>query len=81
MSNWNAVLLLLGILALLVAVCLGAVWLEHRFPGKRYDERQMAARGRAWRFSGIVGTVYYLLVFAYFSGATAGEALKLLPIC
>ena len=79
MSKWNAVLLLLGILALLVAVCLGAVWLERRFPGKRYDERQMAARGRAWRFSGIVGTVYYLLVFAYFLRCDSRGSFEIAP--
>ena len=64
MSNWNAVLLLLGILALLVAVCLGAVWLERRFPGKRFDERQKIARGNAYRLASWVGNVYFLVILA-----------------
>ena len=79
MSKWNAVFLLLGILALLVAVCLGVVWMEHRFPGKKYDERQMAARGRAWRFSGIVGMVYYLLIFAYFLRCDSRGSFEVAP--
>ncbi len=64
MSNWNAVLLLLGILALLVAVCLAVVWLERRFPGKRFDERQKIARGNAYRLASWVGNVYFLVILA-----------------
>ena len=64
MSKWNAVFLLLGILALLVAVCLGVVWLERRFPGKKFDERQKIARGNAYRLSSLVGNVYFLVILA-----------------
>ena len=60
----NAVFLLLGILALLVAVCLGVVWLERRFPGKKFDERQKIARGNAYRLSSWVGNVYFLVILA-----------------
>lgn len=79
MSVRNSVFLLLGLLGLLVAVCVGIVWLERRFPGKRFDERQMAARGRAWRFSGIVGTVYYLLVFVYFLRCDSRGSFEIAP--
>ena len=64
MPVWNAVFLLLGILALLVAVCLGVVWLERRFPGKKFDERQKIARGNAYRLSSWVGNVYFLVILA-----------------
>ena len=64
MSKWNAVFLLLGFLALLVVVCLVAVWLERRFPGKRFDERQKIARGNAYRLSSWVGNVYFLVILA-----------------
>lgn len=63
MSVWNALLLMLGVLILLVIICLAAVWLEKKFPGKNFDERQKIARGNANRLSSGVGMLYYLVVF------------------
>lgn len=51
MSAMKFLVFSLGVLILLVLVCLGAVWLERRFPGKRFDERQKIARGNAYRLS------------------------------
>ena len=64
MSVWNAIVLLLGVLALLAAVCLCAIWLERRFPGKKYDERQKISRGNAYRLGSWVGSVYFLTILA-----------------
>lgn len=44
---------------LLMAVCAGVIWLERKFPGKEYDERQKIARGNAYRFSFWTGMLYY----------------------
>ena len=55
-------LLILLALAGIVLLCLGAVWLEKRYPVEEYDERQKAARGRGYRLSTITGLIYYTCV-------------------
>ena len=64
MSAMKFLLFSLGVVILLVLVCLGAVWLEGRFPGKRFDERQKIARGNAYRLASWVGNVYFLVIVA-----------------
>lgn len=51
-------LVLLGI----VLLCLAAVWIEKKFPGKQYDERQILARSKAHRLAYWVGFVYSMAV-------------------
>lgn len=50
------------VLASIVLLCFGAVWLEKRYPVQEYDERQKAARGRGYRLSFWTGIVYYIIV-------------------
>ena len=57
-----AVGIIILVLASIVLLCFGAVWLEKRYPVQEYDERQKAARGRAYRLSTITGLVYYTCV-------------------
>lgn len=64
MSVMKFLLFSLGVLILLGGVCLSAVWLERRFPGKRFDERQKIARGNAYRLASWVGNVYFLVILA-----------------
>ena len=64
MTIWNAILCLLAILLALVLLCAAVIFLERKFPSKKFDERQKAARGSAYRLSFLVGTVYYLVVLA-----------------
>ena len=47
MSVFHALLLMLGMLAAMVLVCLLVIWLEKELPGDQYDERQKIARGHA----------------------------------
>ena len=65
MSVFHALLLMLGVLAAMVLVCLLVIWLEKELPGDQYDERQKIARGHAYRVSFWVGTVYYAIVMVY----------------
>lgn len=44
---------------LLVAVCAGAIWVERKYPGESYDERQKIARGNAYRLSFWIGLLYF----------------------
>lgn len=62
MSVFSTVLYILLVLVCVVLLCLAAVWLEKRYPVEEYDERQKAARGRAYRLSTITGLVYYTCV-------------------
>ncbi len=52
---------LLGGLAMIVLVCIGVLWVEKKFPGKLYDERQKAARGNAYRLGFFLGLLWWFL--------------------
>ena len=60
MLVWKMVLLIIGVLAFVVALCVAAVWVEKVFPGKEYDERQKIAKGRGYRLGFWVGIAYYM---------------------
>lgn len=55
-----AVILLVLLLVLLL--CLVVHWAERKFPGRKYDERQTAARGNAYRLSFWTGFLYFMVV-------------------
>ena len=65
MDIWNVVLIILGILAGLVLLCMAVIFVERKRPSEKYDERQMIARGNAYRVSFTVGLFYYLAICAY----------------
>ena len=65
--------MIVGALALVMALCAAAVWLEKKFPGKEYDERQKFAKGRGYRLSFWVGMVYFLAVAVVLIGQVDGE--------
>ena len=50
------------ILVACLALCGGIVFLERKFPGKAYDERQVLARGKAFQHSLVVGSVYFVVM-------------------
>ena len=53
---------ILAVLAGIVVLCLGVIWLEKRFPGGNMDERQRQAQGRASGFAMVLGMLYFLAV-------------------
>lgn len=61
MSILKIALSLLAVLAGIVLLCLGVIYLEKKMPVKNFDERQKQAHGRAYRISYWVGLVYYLI--------------------
>lgn len=73
MKIGQAAWMLLGIMAALLLACCAVIWLERKFPGKKYDERQHDRRGRGYRFSWIVGGCYYLAVTVILIWQTGGE--------
>ena len=38
---------IVGILAGIVLLCMGVLWVQKRYPSEDYDERQKIARGKA----------------------------------
>lgn len=52
------------VLAAIVLLCAGVIWLERRYPGNAYDERQIQAHGKASRLSLNVGMLYFTVVTA-----------------
>ena len=61
----NVLLLIFGVLAALVLLCLAVIWFEKKAPGEEFDERQKIDRGNAYRLSLHVGVFYFLGVFTY----------------
>ena len=55
------------VIAVMVAACLGAVYLERFAPSEKYDERQKIARGNAYRFSFLLSMVYYIFLLFCFT--------------
>ena len=52
----------MGIVAVCVAICYGIIFLERKFPGQMYDERQKIARGKAHQTGFVVGFIYFIVV-------------------
>ena len=73
MLVWKTVLLIIGVLVFVVALCAVAVWVEKKFPGEAFDERQKAARGRGYRLSFWVGVIYYMGVVIVLLRQVDGE--------
>lgn len=65
--------MIVGVLALVMALCAAAVWLEKKFPGKEYDERQKIAKGRGYRLAFWVGILYYAVIGIVLIGQVDGE--------
>lgn len=65
MTALQGLLLMLGVLPLLVLFCAAVIFLERKFPSKKYDERQKIARGNSYRLGYGVSVVYYLAVMGY----------------
>lgn len=66
-----------GIVALIFAgimlLCLGALWLEKRFPSEQFDERQLMSRGKACGLGLSVGSVYFVTALAIMVKQVDGE--------
>ena len=73
MSVFFAVGMILMVLACIVLLCFGAVWMEKRYPVEEYDERQKAARGRGYRLSSWTGILYYTFVALVLIRQVVGE--------
>lgn len=73
MATIQVIGIIVGVLVFVIALCAATVWMEKKFPGKEYDERQKVAKGRGYRLSFWVGMVYYLAVAIIFIGQVDGE--------
>lgn len=62
MSMGTILLWMLGILLGIVLLCAVVIFLERKFPGREYDERQKIMRGKAADLSLMTGLVYFLVV-------------------
>ncbi len=67
--------LLTGATAAVVLICALVLFLERRFPGKNYDERQKTARGRAYRVSFCLGLAYDVVVMEILLFQEAGQTV------
>lgn len=65
MTVWKVVLLSLGVIVFLFAVCALVITLERKYPSKDYDERQLTVRGNGYRLGFCVG------IFCQFFGLIA----------
>lgn len=72
MTIGSAIFLILAVLAAVAVLCRGVLWLEKRFPGMGYDERQKISLGRACRLSFWVGIGYSLVVMILLLGQVEG---------
>jgi len=61
----KAVLIMLGALLALVALCWGLLRMQRRAPTEEYDERQKIEQGKASQISMMVGFMYFLLVICW----------------
>ncbi len=59
MTLWLILLLMAGVVILVFGICALCLWLGKRLPEGNYDERQMADRGKGYRFAFFVGLFYY----------------------
>ena len=59
MTFVEAMGILIGAALLLLGLCALVIRLEKKFPSKRYDERQKEAQGRAYKWTSVVGFLYF----------------------
>lgn len=64
---------ILAVLAGIVVLCLGVIWLERKFPSDEYDERQKLAQGRACRLGFLTGMLYFGVVSVVLLQQVDGE--------
>lgn len=69
----SAILVTLAALAAIILLCLGTIWLEKKFPGKRFDEMQTISRLRGYRAAIWFGLLYYLVTIPILIGQVDGE--------
>ena len=75
MSMGTIWLWMLGILLGIVLLCAVVIFLERKFPGKEYDERQKIMRGKAADLSLMTGWVYFLVVMTILIRQMEGEKI------
>ncbi len=75
-------LLLIGAVITLGILCWGVIKVEKAFPSEKYDERQLLARGRAYRVSFWMGFLYdmFVLLFAITKGGESAYVLFFLGL-
>ncbi len=73
MTLLQVFLWMIGILAAIVVLCAGVIYLERKFPGESYDERQKLSRGNAYRLSFWIGFFYSLAVLMILIRQVEGE--------
>ena len=59
MTFVEAMGILIGAALLLLGLCALVIRLEKKFPSKRYDERQKEVQGRAYKWTSVVGFLYF----------------------
>ena len=79
MSVGIVVLLYVAVMAAIGLAGVLAVYVGRNFHSEKYDERQQIDRGNAYRFSWLVGMVYYFCLFAYFVFHTGKSGWPLEP--
>lgn len=57
----TAIIITLSVLLAVILLCVAAIWLEKKFPGKRFDEMQTLSRLKGYRLAFWVGMLYYLV--------------------
>lgn len=62
MSTIYSVLLVVGLLAAVVLLCVVVTWIEKKFPRTEYDERQKIVQGKAYALAFNAGLLYYIPV-------------------
>lgn len=71
----KAILITLSALAGIVLLCLATIWLEKKFPIKRFDEMQTLSRLRGYRAAFWFGLLYYLVTIPILIGQVDGEKI------
>ena len=68
----TAIVITLSALIGIVLLCLAAIWLEKKFPGKKFDEMQTISRLKGYRLAFLVGFLYYLAIVPILIGQVDG---------
>ncbi len=69
----TAIIFTLSVLLGIVLLCIAVVWLEKKFPGKRFDEMQTLSRLKGHRVAFWFGMLYYLVTVPILIGQVDGE--------
>ena len=73
MSTISVIGVMLLVLVGIFLLCLGVAWAERNFPSEKFDERQKAVRGRAYRLAFWVGFGYMLCMIPILVVQVDGE--------